>query len=365
MKETIKVGVIGAGSIAVRAHLPGLSPADTYEASLALPSHGNNGCEGTKLVALADCDKPKAQAAADLFKVPKVYADWRELVNDPDIDVVTVATPNRYHAEMTIAAAKAGKHVLVEKPMATSVADADAMIEAAAKAGVILMVEQTERFNPAHEVAKELIAGGTIGRVTSVRTRSSHQGPDNWSPGSEWFFNKELAGFGAMADLGIHKLDLIRWIIGDEIVDVAGFAATLIKEKCEVEDSAVAVMRFSKGALGVLEAAWTCDPGDSRSFIYGTEGNITLDGPDFPIVVHFPTPKFKFNFSLPSGRSNGATFIPNIPASSRHGSVFRHFIDCVRTGSTPLASGVEGRNSLAVVLAALKSSETRSFVKPE
>jgi len=365
MLDTIRVGVIGAGSIACRAHIPGLSPADSYEASLAISSHGNNGCVGTKVVAIADCDKAKAQAAATQFNVPKVYENWRDLIADSEIDAVSVATPNCFHAEMTIAAAQAGKHVLVEKPMATSVVDADAMIKAARKAGVILMVEQTERFSPSHEVAKDIIDSGIIGQVSSVRTRSSHQGPDFWSPGSTWFFDKKLAGFGTMADLGIHKLDLIRWLIGDDVIEVAGFADTLCKKDCEVEDSAVAVFRFSKGALGVLEAAWTTDPSDSRTFIYGSKGNIILDGPDSPIVVNFPTPQFKFNFSLPPGKRTQSSFIPNIPTASRNGGVFRHFIDCIRTGKTPLSNGLEGRNSLAVVLAALKSSETRQFMKPE
>lgn len=367
MAEAIRVGVIGAGAIAVRAHIPGLSPEGSPEAALAVGSYQYGGCADSRVIAVADIDGEKAADVAARFRIPNVYENWRELIANPEIDAVTVATPNYLHAEMAIEAAKAGKHVLVEKPMALTVADADAMLAAAKAAGVVLMVEQTERFSPSHEVARDMLAKGCLGKIGSIRTRSSHSGPEYWSPGSAWFFDEKQAGFGAMADLGIHKLDLIRWLVGDEVVDVAAFANTQFKQEkgCQVEDHAVAVLRFSKGTLGILEAVWGTEPPEGRTFIYGSEGNMTLDGPD-PLVVEFPARQaLNFNLDLPRGKRSNCTLYPNIPAMGVLGGPFRHFVDCIRTGGVCRSGGIEGRNSLAVVLAALESARTRRFVTPE
>lgn len=363
MTSKIKIGVIGAGAIAQRAHIPGLSPERSRYASMAAGPYQYGGCSDSQVIAVSDIDKLKADNVATKFGIPNVYYDWRDLIANKDIQAVTIALPNYLHAEVAIAATNAGKHVLVEKPMATSLDEADRMIASAEEAGVVLMVEQTERFIPTHEVAKEIITTGQIGKIGFVRTRSSHQGPEVWSPGSGWFFKKDEASYGTMFDLGIHKLDLVRWLIDDEIEEVCAFSTTLFKQQCEVEDQAAAILRFSKGALCVLETAWTTNPPENATYIYGSEGNLKFGG-RMPLTIEFPTRNpLNFNFTLPKGSISNATLKPLIPNESKVGGPFRNFIKSIKTGSKPLVDGHEGRASLAVILAALKSADLHQFVK--
>lgn len=360
----IKIGVVGCGAIARRAHLPGFSPVGSPQAGLAYGGFKYGGNKESVVQAVCDQNRDKAVEAAKIFGVEKIYTDWHELVKNPDIDAISICTPNYLHAPIAIEAAKNGKHVLVEKPMATTMSDAQTMVAAAQSAGVVLMVEQTERFNPVNEIARDVIHQGDLGKIFQVRTRSSHSGPDNWSPGSDWFFNKECAGFGSMADLGIHKLDLIRWLLGEEIVQVAGFTGTLAKPNCEVEDNAVGVLRFKSGAMGVLESSWTTSPGEGSTSIYGSEGNIKMGAvADVPMAIEFsPKREVGFSLSLPSGRIEKCRLVPNIPAASRSGGPFNHFVDCIKTGAAPISSGSDNLKSLEVILAILESSATGKVI---
>ncbi len=361
---TVKIGIIGTGAIARRAFLPGFAPPGSPQAAKAMPGFGFGGCEEAQVVGLVGRDQAKARALAEEFSVPKVYSDWWELVADDEIEAVGVTTPNYLHAKMTIAAARAGKHVLVEKPMATTMQEADEMVSAAEKAGVVLMVEQIHRFHPVHEVAKQIVEAGVLGRVLSVRSRFAHSGPEHWSPAGKWFFTKDEAVYGALFDLGIHKIDLIRFVTGKEVAEVSAFTGTLVKD-IEVEDNAVCILRFTDGTLGVLEAGWTCSPMENSLQIYGEAGILKVGVErGCPISVEFATPpSIWLNTQAPPGTVSEALYLPEVPTSSQVGGPFAHFVRCIETGQEPIASGREGRASLEAILAAFRSEATGQVVR--
>ena len=235
----IRVAVIGCGSIAKYRHVP------EYAA-----------LENVELVAFVDPIIERAEEYANIHG-GKAFSDYKEMLEQVKPDAVSVCTPNYLHAPMTIDAANAGAHVLVEKPMAVTDEEAAAMIEAANKNGVHLMVGHNQRFMPPHVKAKEILKSGVLGKVLTFRTSFGHPGPDSWSiDGAEsWFFRKPEAIMGAMGDLGVHKSDLIRWMLDDEVTEVAGFVGTLDKKDTDVDDNASCLLRMKSGAMGTLVAS--------------------------------------------------------------------------------------------------------------
>jgi predicted dehydrogenase len=217
------------------------------------------------------------------------------LLADPTIDAVSVCTANTSHAEISIAALKAGKHVLCEKPMATTLEDCEAMVKTARETGKFLMVGQNQRLARAHVKAKELIQEGLIGEIVSFRTTFGHGGPETWSidPGKNvWFFDKNKAALGVMADLGIHKTDLIHFITGQTVVETTARLVTLDKHDASgnlisVDDNAFCIYRLSGGAMGTMTASWThYGAEDNSTVFYGTKGIMRIyDDPEFSIKV--------------------------------------------------------------------------------
>lgn len=359
----VNIGIIGAGAIASNAFLPGFSKPDSELARRAMSDWDFNGSPNAAVVAIASRTHDKAKRLAAEFDIPRVYDDWRELVSDPKVNAVCVTTPNYLHAEMTVAACRAGKDVLVEKPLAMNLREAHEMVDAAREAGVVLMVHQNQRFFPVHEVAKEILEAGIIGRVLTLRARWSHSGPENWSPDGAWFFDPARAGHGALFDLGIHKFDVIRYLTAKEVSEVCAFTATLDK-KIDVEDNGVAILRFDDGTLGVVEASWTSVPMENSVKLYGTKGILQV-GTDslHPISVMVEERPREFDLRLPPGAWHKNTYLPEVPKESATGGMFRHFIDCITTGRECIASGEDNLKSFEVALAAFESAATGRMLR--
>ena len=240
----VRVGIVGCGSIARHRHAPELARNPQ-----------------ARIVAFADRVPARAQECAAKYGGAGI-PDWEDLVTRSDIDAVVVCTPNAFHAPITIAALKAGKHVLCEKPMATSDAEARAMIAAAQKAGKFLMIGHNQRLAPLHVKAKQLIDEASSARSspsappspTPARRAGASRAPTGW------FFDKKQAFVGSMGDLGVHKADLLRWLLGEEIVEVAAMVGHLDKPMGDVDDNAVCLLRTASGAVGTLTASWTPQP---------------------------------------------------------------------------------------------------------
>lgn len=335
----IKVAVFGCGAIAERRHIP------EYAAN-----------ENVELVAFADPIVERAEKMAETYG-GKAYSSYEELLASEEVDAVSVCTPNYLHAPMAIAAANAGKHVLVEKPMAVTTEEGEQMIEAAKKNGVYLMVGHNQRLMPPHVKAKEILDSGKLGKVLNFRTSFGHPGPEGWSvDGAEsWFFRKEEAIMGAMGDLGVHKSDFIRYLLDDEVSEVAGFISTLHKENTKVDDNATCLLRMKSGAIGTLVASWTqYRAGDNSTVLWCENGVMkigTVEGDE--VIVELT------NGTVETYKVGAmATNEKQVPSG-----VIDAFVESIVTQTPPSISGEEGLRSLQVILAAFESEKTGQIVK--
>jgi predicted dehydrogenase len=336
----LKVGVIGCGSIAQYRHLP------EYEANPYV-----------QIVAVCDSNKKRAKEVANKYGV-NMYTDYNELINCEELDAVSVCTPNDLHASISIVALQSGIHVLCEKPMATSKKDAEMMIEAAEKSGKKLMIGHNQRFVTSHQKAKQLIENGEIGKIYSFRTAFGHSGPENWSvDGKEsWFFKKDEAFLGAMGDLGVHKADLIRYILNEDITEVGAFVETSAKTFSNVDDCAVCMLKSESGIIGTLAASWSyVSKEDNSTIIYGEKATLRLeDDPTYSLILQYKNGEV-VKYELDKIQSNAA-----IGQSNSH--IIEQFVESILSDKEPLINGVEGMKSLEVILAAIQSSETKQIV---
>lgn len=339
--ETLKVGVIGCGSIAQRRHLIEFAANDLSE-----------------IVAVCDINEQRVADVAEQYKV-KAYTDYKELLSDTEIDVISVCLPNYLHAEVSIAALNSGKHVLCEKPMATSKEEAEAMITTAEENGKKLMIAHNQRFVASHEKAKKLIEAGELGKIYSFRTTFGHGGPEGWSiDGKEsWFFRKDEAFIGAMGDLGVHKSDLIRYIIGKEVLEVGAMVETNAKEDTTVDDNAVCILKMEDGIIGTLTASWAYSPqSDNSTIIYGEKGIIRLeDDPDYSLIVQYKTGE--------TVKSELMKIQTNEVGGQTTTHVIDNFIDSIVNDTPSPVSGEEGYKSLNVIFAALESKRKQTIIK--
>jgi predicted dehydrogenase len=330
----IRIGLIGTGYIARRAHLPNFARID-----------------GARVTALHNRTRAKAASAnADFCGGSAALHDsWQDLVSAPNVDAVSICTPVNLHAEQAIAAARAGKHILVEKPMARTLAEADAMIAAADQAGVILMVDHGLRYYPPYVEVQRMVASGKLGPVHSIGMFAGHTGAERRSGGAPPWYSDPNQGGGCFFDLGIHEADMMRWLAGQAVSEVSAFYSTRKKDLYGgAEDNAVVNLRFDGGVLGNIRESWTLRPGFERRALIVLEGGfLTVSGER--VTVH-------------EGKSGQAREL-EIPGLPGHGNDKRHFIACVRTGGGPLTDGREGRESLAVVLAASESARTGKIVR--
>ncbi|KIL43399.1 hypothetical protein KP77_31050 [Jeotgalibacillus alimentarius] len=336
----LKVGVVGAGSIAKHRHLAEYAANDNVE-----------------IVAICDINEERAKEMAKKFGAAQTFTDYKDLVKQ-DLDAVSVCTPNYLHAPVSIAALEAGKHVLCEKPMATSEQEADDMIAAADKAGKLLMIGHNQRFVASHQKAKEWLASGELGKVYSFRTAFGHPGPEGWSADGKdsWFFKKDEAFIGAMGDLGVHKTDLIRYILGEEMTEVAAMVETSAKENTDVDDNAVLVLKSESGIIGTLAASWSYVAEDNATVIYAEKGVLRLeDDPEYSVVLQ-KADGTKEELSLGKIQSNDE-------GGQVSTGVIDHFVDSILSGKQPLIDGEEGKRSLKIILGALESNKSKQIVK--
>jgi len=331
----LRVGVIGAGKVAERMHLPGFAKA-----------------KGCKVTAIADVNVKLAEEIAGRFGIAEVHRDWKKMLKTADIDAVSVCTPNFLHCPMVVGSAKAGKHVLVEKPIATSMQEVKRMVTAARKARRILMVEQPQRFRPAHNVMRALLAKKIVGKINHVIGRFGHGGPEGWAPDSNWFFDPKRAFAGAMADLGIHLVDLMRHMVPTPVAEVCGMVATVQRKgRTKVEDLGALTFRYKDGSLGQACASWCLKPGGMRIEVSGSKGVIVLDQGEVTV------------YAAKKGSWKPEITKPKIPAKNKDGTPWQYFVKCIKNRRKPFIDGVEGGRSLEVLVAGFKSHKTGRHVK--
>ncbi len=331
-KRPYRVGVIGAGAISQALHFPG------YKKD-----------KRATLAAFADPTAERHAEVIEKFGKLAPYTDYREMLAKEKLDIVSVATPNAFHAEQAIAAFNAGCHVLCEKPVATTLKEADAILAAAKRARKKLMIGFSHRMFTGPQKCKELLTKGAIGTPFMIRVRFAHGGPyPGWAKNS-WFYNKKLSKGGAMLDMGIHAIDLCHWLIGP-VKNVSARAATLIKP-IEVDDNALLQLEFENKALGYIEVGWTSPPGFSGFEIYGTKGSMICD---YAKGLSMCTGKSS------AGRDSTMTWkvLDAKPLRGGWDVEIGHWLDVIEGKVPHTLTGQAGRDALAVALAAYKSSDT-------
>lgn len=302
--------------------------------------------------------------AADRFAAEQEctgYHDLKDMLANDDIHVVTICTPSGAHLDPAIAAAKAGKHVLVEKPLEITLKKCDRIIAACEKAGVQLGTIMPSRFSPANIALKDAISEGRFGKLTLGDTYVKWWRSQDYYDSGGWRGTWALDGGGAYMNQAIHNVDLLYWFMGD-VAEVCAITDTLAHERIEVEDTGAAVVRFANGAIGTLEATTSAYPGLlKKTEIHGTTGTAIVEQDD---VIHWEFAKkhpkdraVREKFGKGSATSGGASD-PKAISFTGHMLQFKDFLKSIQEGKKPLVDGHEGRKSVEIILAIYKSSWT-------
>lgn len=341
----VKVGIIGCGKIAQVRHIP---------------EYLDN--PNAKLTGLYDLNLQRAKELAEKYDC-KSYESVEEMLTDPEIDAVSVCVANHVHAEITIAALKAGKHVLCEKPMATKLKDCQMMVDTAEQMSKKLMIGQNQRFAKAHAEAKKIIERGDIGSVLTFKTTFGHGGPETWSVDAgpqNWFFDKKRAAMGAMADLGVHKTDLIQYLLNDTVEETTAKVTTLDKKDSNgnligVDDNSICIYKMKSGIIGTMTASWTYyGEEDNSTIIYGTEGMLKI----------YHDPKYCIELIRKDG---GKVFydIDQIQTNDNQtkSGIIDAFVESVENDTEPAVPGKSVLSAMKAIFGSLKSSELGRTVR--
>nr|MDO8132809.1 Gfo/Idh/MocA family oxidoreductase [Candidatus Njordarchaeum guaymaensis] len=337
----IVVGIAGAGFSAER-HAAGFRALQMVEIG---------GVAGLKE------SKKQTEEFAKRIGASRAFTDYEELLKVPDIEIISVCAPNYLHEQIAVAAAERSKHIIVEKPLARTIEQAESMVSVARKANVKLMYAENFQYAPSFVKAEEIVSQGGIGEIFMASAREAHSGPH-----SRWFYELSLAGGGALIDLGIHDIQLLRMFTKSEPKEVSAFISKT-RSELRVEDNGVAAIKFGSGALGTLEESWTTKGGyDIRVELYGKEGQLVVNPTHMTPIQVFSATGFgyageKVEFT------KGWTFpIPEEFYTFGYIQEIEHFVKCVLEDKKPNTSGEDGLIALKTIMAMYESAKTGKIV---
>lgn len=337
--QGFRVALVGCGRIS-RNHLEAISRVD-----------------GLDLVAVADTVPERAAAAASQYQVPW-FLSLDEMLGSVDCDIVTIATPSGLHASQGAAAARAGKHVVSEKPMAISLAGADELIMACREAGVRLFVVKQNRLNPAIQLVKRAVDKGRFGRIHSANCTVRWSRPQEYYDQAPWRGTWAMDG-GAFMNQASHYVDLIQWLAGS-VDSVVAMTATQ-ERRIEAEDSGAAVLHFSNGAIGVLDVTMLTYPRNLEGSLtlLGDRGSVRIAGTAVNRVDTWLFAEYDDDDKL----IETATTNPPSVYGYGHEGYYRNVLAVLRGEAEPDTDGVEGRKSLEIILAIYESARSGSRVE--
>jgi len=357
-KEKLRIGIIGTGMIATAGHIPAWKD---------LP-------DDVEVVAVADIleDRAKFVAEREGIRRQRAFGDWQRMLDEVELDIVSVCTPNAYHKAQSIAALQAGAHVLCEKPVATCGADAAEMFEAAEAAGRILLVGQSSRFTHRARAAKEIVDSGRLGEVYFAETYYlRRRGVPTWGQ----FHMKEHSGGGPVYDLGVHAIDLLYWLLGNPKVEaVSGAAYTKLANRDEglatslaesgafvgvltprpydwrdfdVEDMAAGFIRLAGGAAVAFKTSWAANipKNTGATLILGTDGGLALD----PMTLVTNLGSYQVNVEAHVPAEEHGPF-------SGHWGETAHLVRVIRGEEEPMVKPQEVLNVMATLDALYQSA---------
>jgi predicted dehydrogenase len=334
MEEPIRVAVIGCG-------WAGMRHAEAYRAC------------GADLGWAVDLDRGRAQALRGLEEGIRTAADYREPLDDPEVDAVDICLPHDLHAQVAVKAAEAGKHILCEKPIAAMLEGADRMIEAAERAGVVLMIAENVRFTPLFHRVRDLLRDGVIGQPALIQMTRECYLAQSFLEERRWFLDARMAAGGIMMSGGVHDFETMRMLIG-EVESIQALRARQRFLEMEGDDTSIAMVRFCDGTVGTLVESFVMK---SLTTAAGPEiHTLRIDGDLGSLSVRDGRTIRLFSERedlLPEGELTQHDIY--VPAEDTFALEIEHFIQCIRKGVAPITSGRSQRRPLEIVLAAYRS----------
>ncbi len=331
--KKINIAVIGAGYIA------------DYHA------RGLQALANVEIAIVVDTTMEAAQKFAAKYSIKEVGTDAMSIVDREDIDAVVIGIPNKYHAPYALEFLKNGKDVFLEKPMAMNSEEGKEIMEVASATKQLVMVGHMWRFDTEVDHIKKVVGSGKLGKIIKTKGYGIHE---NWGP-SGWFTQKKMAGGGALADMGVHAIDTVRYILGDpKPVTVYAQIGTHYGDY-DVDDSGIIIITWDNGTTSIIESGWWhphMDGPEAGTRLFGTEGYASV----FPTFLKYKVEEFPGEFKAP------------MPEKSEHCDQviytlqMEHFIDCIRTRNQPSPGFKEGQVVLNIVDAAYLSSQTKEVV---
>lgn len=307
-----------------------------------------------EVVAVYSRHAERAKSFAAKHKISNWYTDIEKIINDCGCDVVDICLPNFRHAEATLLAADAGKHIIIEKPLAVTLEEADAMIAACKKAGVKLMYAEELCFAPKYERVRHMVKEGAIGEIYMLKQSEKHSGPH-----SDWFYDIKLAGGGVLMDMGCHGIAWLRWMLGNAKAKnvYASMSTVLHKNRTGAEDNSIIIIEFENGVTGIVENSWAKHGGmDDRSEVHGTGGVIYADL--FMGNASIAYSKNGYGYAMEKADTTTGWSFPVFEEAFNQGypHELKHFIECVQQDKQPLVTGDDGRAVLEIIYAAYASA---------
>jgi predicted dehydrogenase len=338
MKPQVPVGLIGSQFIS------------------ALHAEALQHCPQARLAAVASPSPGNADRLARRFGVPRAFTDYRHLLAQREIQMVVVGVPNDLHCQVVLDAAAAGKHVVIEKPLCVSLADADRMIAACRQAGVKLMYAEELCFAPKYVRLKQLLDSGALGTPTLIKQSEKHDGPH-----AAHFWDVNRSGGGVTMDMGCHAIEFFRWMLGrPPIKSVYAQMSTQVHgARTRGDDNAILILEFANGVICVAEESWTKLGGmDDRAEVHGSAGVAYADLLHGNAIETYSSRGYDYAVEK-AGSTQGWSFTIYEEAwNYGFHAEMAHFVDCVQHDRPPLVTGDDGRVVLEVIYAAYESART-------
>lgn len=338
MNQRVKAGLIGSQFIS------------------AIHAESLRHCHAAEMFAVASPTPGNAEKFAQTHGIPHRFDDYRKLLEMPEIDLVVIGIPNHLHCEAVLAAASAGKHIVLEKPMCLNLAEADCMIAACAQARVKLMYAEELCFAPKYVRLKQLLDSGALGEPTLLKQSEKHDGPH-----APHFWDVERSGGGVTMDMGCHAIEFFRWMLGRPPVKsvYAQMSTQVHGDKTAGDDNALLILEFENGVVALAEESWTKPGGmDDRAEVHGSKGVAYADLLRGNAIETYSLGGYDYAVEK-AGTTKGWSFTIYEEAwNYGFHHEMAHFVDCVQHDRPPLVTGEDARAVLEVIFAAYESART-------
>ncbi len=335
MNKTIKIGLVGSGFVGdIHAYCYQHFVKDAELVAVASP-HG-------------------AEKFARERGIPNAFSDYRQMLAMKDLDMIDIGIPNDLHCQVTVDAANVGKHVICEKPLCVTLEEADEMIDACKKAGVLLLYAEELCFAPKYVRAKTLVDEGAVGKPVLVKQSEEHSGPH-----MPWFWDVNRSGGGVMLDMGCHSIEYTRWVLGKPPVkSVTSYMDTFVHaNRTQGEDHSFCIIEYEGKKVAMIEDSWIKGGGvDDRAEIYGDKGHTRADLLRGSSLLTFSEEGYGYAVEK-AGTTKGYTFTM-FEEAWNYGfpQELQHFVSCVLGKETPMETGEDGREVLKIIYAAYQSA---------